>query len=219
MSRLLTGEGRASLAAFYQDTLLSDIVPFWLKHGMDQKHGGILTCLDRDGSLLDSDKSVWFQGRAGWMWSTLFHSKEPRGEWLEAARSCVEFSRRHCHGPDGKMWFTVTREGAPLRMRRYVFSEAFAAISYAAYAKASGETLAAEQALQAFDTYLRFSFEPGVMRRKYETTRPMKGIGPLMIGMATAQELRANLGDIVIRGLRCGQWIDGFIQEMERDFL
>ena len=139
MSDLLTAAGRARLAGFYQDTLRCDVVPFWLRHGMDRQHGGIFTALDRDGSLLDTDKSVWFQGRAGWNFSTLFNTVEPRGDWLDAARSCVEFSLRHCHGPGGKMWFPVTREGAPLRMRRYVFSEAFAAISYAAYAMATGD--------------------------------------------------------------------------------
>ena len=121
-------------SALYRDTLLQDVMPFWLRHGLDREHGGIITSLDRDGSILDTDKSVWFQGRAGWMFATLYSTVEKRAEWLEAARSCVEFSHKHCHGPDGKMYFTVTREGAPLRMRRYVFSESFAAISYAAFA-------------------------------------------------------------------------------------
>lgn len=78
-------------------------------------------------------------------------------------------------------------------MRRYVFSEAFAAISYAAYARASGEDRAAADALAAWETYLRYSFEPGVMPPKYRNTRPAKGIGSLMIGMVTAQELRTAL--------------------------
>lgn len=209
----------ARLATFYRRTLVEDVMPFWLKHGLDHEHGGMMTCLDRDGSLLDTDKSVWFQGRAGWMFSTLYNTIEPRPEWLDAARSCVEFSRKHCHREDGKMWFSVTREGAPLRMRRYVFSEAFAAISYAAYAKATGDAGAAEDAAKAFATYLRYNFQPGVMPPKFEPTRPAKGVGGLMIGIVTAQELRANLGDIEISGKTCSAWIDAFIAEIERDFL
>ncbi len=117
------------------------------------------------------------------------------------------------------MYFTVTRDGRPLRMRRYVFSESFAAISYAAFAKATCDARAAEDAVTAFATYLRFSFEPGAMLPKYEPTRPMKGIGARMIGIATAQELRANLGDISVSGRTCSEWIDAFIGEIERDFL
>jgi len=208
-----------SYADFYRRTLLDDVIPFWLKHGLDGEHGGIMTCLDRDGSILDTDKSVWFQGRAAWMFATLYNTVERRTEWLDAARSCVEFSRRHCYAPDGKMYFSVTRGGKPLRMRRYVFSESFAAIANAAFAKATGDTQAAEDAIREFATYLRFSFIPGVMSPKFEPTRPMKSIGPHMIGIATAQELRANLGDVTVAGRTCTQWIDASIAEIERDFL
>lgn len=117
------------------------------------------------------------------------------------------------------MYFTVTRDGRPLRMRRYVFSEAFAAMSYAAFAKASGDARAAEDAAAAFATYLRYSFEPGAMLPKFEPTRPMKGIGAHMIGIVTAQELRANLGNIHVAGRTCTEWIDASIAEIERDFL
>ena len=47
----------------------------------------------------------------------------------------------------------------------------------------------------------------------------MKGIGPHMIGIATAQELRANLGDVTVSERTCTEWIDQSITEIERDFL
>jgi len=258
---LSTPEGRVALAPFYRDTLLGDVMPFWLRHGLDREHGGILTCLDRDGSVIDTDKSVWFQGRAAWMFATLANtvasSPSPppgerdgvrgvrpgseaeiaavggplvlsphggegspkRADFLAASRSCIEFLRAHCAAPDGKLYFTVTREGAPLRMRRYVYSESFAAIANAAFAKAAGDARAAEDAVKFFATYLNHSFTPGVMPPKYEATRPMKGIGPHLIGIATAQELRANLGDVTVNGRTCTEWIDRSLAEMERDFL
>ena len=212
-------DSRERLRETYRRTLLEDIVPFWLRHGLDRECGGIITSLNRDGSVLDTDKSVWFQGRAGWMFATLYNTIERRSEWLEVARSCIEFSRRHCFAPDGKMYFSVTREGLPLRMRRYVFSESFAAIASAAYAKATGDSQARDDAARLFRTYLDFSFTPGVMAPKFESTRPMKGIGAHMIGIVTAQELRANLGDIEISGRTCTEWIDYSLREIERDFL
>ncbi len=215
----MTAGDSKKYAELYQQTLLNDVIPFWLKHGLDHEHGGIITCLDRDGSVLDTDKSVWFQGRAGWMFATLYNTIERRPEWLEAARSCIEFSRQHCFAPNGKMYFSVTREGRPLRMRRYVFSESFAAIAYAAYAKAAGDARAAADAVKAFETYLHYSFTPGIMEPKGEPTRPMKGIGAHMIGIVTAQELRATLGEITISGRTCTEWIDHSIAEIEQDFL
>jgi len=210
---------REHLRCLYRTTLVDDVLPFWLRHGLDLEHGGILTCLDRDGSVLDTDKSLWFQGRAGWMFATLFNTVERRPEWLDASRSCIGFLRRHGESEGGKMWFSVTRDGRPLRMRRYVFSEAFAAIAHAAYARATGDGRSHEDALRMFRTYLRYSFEPGVMSPKFEPTRPAKGLAPRMIGIVTAQELRQCLGDVEVGGRTCTEWIDDLIAEIERDFL
>jgi N-acylglucosamine 2-epimerase len=38
------------------------------------------------------------------------------------------------------MWFHLTRDGRPIRKRRYAFSEAFAAIAYGEYARATGQS-------------------------------------------------------------------------------
>ena len=57
---------REMLRKLYRDTLLHDVMPFWMRHGMDHEFDGIITSLDRDGSILDTDKSIWFQGRAAW---------------------------------------------------------------------------------------------------------------------------------------------------------
>ncbi|MBN2508140.1 MAG: AGE family epimerase/isomerase [Verrucomicrobia bacterium] len=216
---LTAPESGNDLAAFYRAALLDDVIPFWLRHGLDRDHGGILSCLDRDGAVIDTDKSMWIQGRAGWMFATLVNTVERRPEWLDAARSCVEFSRRHGFAPGGKMYFTVTRDGRPLRMRRYVYSEAFAAIANAAFARAAGDARAADDAVAVFARYLRYSFEQGVMTPKFEPTRPSKNLGPLFITIATAQELRANLGDLTVGGRTCTGWIDASIAEIARDFL
>ncbi len=55
----------------YRDGLIEDIIPFWLKHSIDHKHGGFSFCLDRDGTIIDTDKGVWQQGRFTWMLATL----------------------------------------------------------------------------------------------------------------------------------------------------
>ena len=39
-------------AACYKKDLTENILPFWLKNGLDRKHGGVYTCLDRDLSLI-----------------------------------------------------------------------------------------------------------------------------------------------------------------------
>jgi|GEM_PF-5936778 len=29
--------------------LVDEVLPFWIDHGVDLEHGGVRTCLDRDG--------------------------------------------------------------------------------------------------------------------------------------------------------------------------
>lgn len=217
---LTTSEGRATYAAHYRDTLLNNVIPFWLRHGIDTEHGGYLTALNRDGSVIDTDKSIWFQGRGAWMFATLYSTVEKNPAWLAAAQSGIDFLRRYGASRTGKLYFTVTRDGKPLRMRRYVYSEAFAAIANATYARISGDERAAHDASQLFATYLTHSFVAGKMPAKVDTaTRPTVGIGPLMICIVTAQEIRENLGNIVINGQTCTAWIDFGINEIERLFL
>lgn len=56
----LTSPNYGDTAAFYSDKLLNDVIPFWLKNGLDREFGGIMTALDQDGTVIDTDKSVWF---------------------------------------------------------------------------------------------------------------------------------------------------------------
>lgn len=192
----------------------------WLRCGLDHQHGGYLTSLDRDGTVIDTDKSIWFQARGAWTFATLFNTVEKKSAWLDAAHSGIEFLQRHGSGPGGKLYFTVSRDGQPLRMRRYVYSESFAAIANAAFARATGDAKAAGDAVTFFETYLSYSFDPGRMPSKVDVaTRPMIALGPLMIGIVTAQEVRENLGDLVVNGRTCTQWIDWAIERIEQFFV
>lgn len=48
-----------SWAESYKKDLTENIMPFWMKYGLDRENGGVYTCVDRDGSLMDTTKSVW----------------------------------------------------------------------------------------------------------------------------------------------------------------
>ena len=128
---------------------------FWLEHGMDKVNGGVYTCLDRKGDVFSTDKSVWMQGRCGWIYAWLCHLYGVRPEWLEASKSCLDFMEKSCINPqaEGRMYFTVTAEGLPLRQRRYCFSEAFYAMANAEYYGITGDRECLERARRAYDLY------------------------------------------------------------------
>ena len=79
------------LADFYHRQLFDDCLPFWFPRAVDEEKGGFLHCLDRDGQLVDDDKSVWAQGRMSWMLLTLYQEYERRPEWLSWAESGLNF--------------------------------------------------------------------------------------------------------------------------------
>ena len=202
------------LEAFYRDQLLKDTVPFWFPRSIDHECGGYLFMRDHDGTLIDTDKAVWIQGRACWLLATLYNTVEQKEEWLEGARIGYEFLKKHCFDANGKMYFHVDRTGNPIRMRRYFFSETFAAIAFAAYAKATGDDGIAAEARELFGICLAYAQGERLVEPKYEQTRPMKGIGVPMIMINTAQQIRETIGDP-----RCDSVISDFIAQIERDFV
>ncbi|OOG16025.1 N-acylglucosamine 2-epimerase [Sphingobacterium sp. CZ-UAM] len=202
------------LEVFYSDKLLKDTLPFWFPRSIDHECGGYLFMRDQDGTLIDTDKAVWIQGRACWLLATLYNTVEEKEEWLEAARIGYEFLKKYCFDANGKMYFHVDRQGNPIRMRRYFFSETFAAIAFAAYAKAAGDPDIAAEARRLFGICIDYANGVKLIEPKYEPTRPMKGIGVPMIMINTAQQIRETIGDP-----RCDQVISSCIAEIERDFV
>jgi N-acylglucosamine 2-epimerase len=225
---VLADAGR-SLADRYRALLLEDCVPFWFPRSVDVQHGGFLHCLDRDGTIVDTDKSVWAQGRMTWMLLTLWQTPQLQGDprradWLQWANSGLEFLQRHCFdrstaaeeglGTAARMFFHVTQDGRPIRRRRYAYSEAFAAIANAAYFGATGQADAGVLAMDLFRLFTEMNFQPGRTTAKFTETRPLIGLAPRMITIVTAQELRRHLGERP----ELTAWIDRSIHDIETLF-
>ncbi len=183
-----------ALKELYRRELFESVLPFWLEHSLDREHGGQYNSLDRDGSVFDSDKSMWLQCRAIWMFAKLYNDVEPHAEWLEAAQHIYDFVRRCGFDEDGRMFFAVTAAGAPLRKRRYLFTETFGVIGLAEYARASGDAAALQRALDTYALILEY-LRPGKLPPKvYPQTRRSKAHNMPMILLATTQELRIAAG-------------------------
>ena len=209
-----TQKNLAELETFYRNQLLRDTVPFWFPRSCDKEYGGFLSMRDADGSLIDDDKAVWIQGRATWLLSTLYNTVEKKQEWLDGAKLGYEFLNKHCFDADKQMFFQVTRDGRPMRKRRYFFSETFYVIAAAAYAKASGDEDAAKNAREVFGECIAYAGGKKKLAPKFTDTRPSKGIGVPMIMMNTAQQLRETIGDE-----RCDVLISKWIIEIEKYFV
>jgi len=145
-----------SLKQQYETELFHYVLPFWQKNAPDSEGaGGIFNCLDKHGKVYSTDKSVWAQGRTAWLFSNLanqYPQSNDRAQWLAIARSCLDFLNDHCiDKTDGRMYFTVTENGLPLRKRRYFYSETFYIIGCAEYALATNDQGSLDDARKYYD--------------------------------------------------------------------
>ena len=188
---------------------------FWLRHGMDEVNGGVYTCLDRKGEIYSTDKSVWMQGRCGWIFAYLCRVYGVRDEWLKASKSCLDFMEAHCinRAAGDRMYFTVTAEGKPLRQRRYCFSEAFYAMANAEYYGVTGEKECLERARRAYDLYWNLNHgmpDPTGLDPKTEPeTRTGRSFGiPMIYLNVTAVMMRADPEGKALYEERAQQCVD-----------
>ena len=203
-----------SWAESYKKDLTENIMPFWMKYGLDRENGGVYTCVDRDGSLMDTTKSVWFQGRFAFICSFAYNNVEKNQEWLDAAKSTLEFIEKHCFDEQGHMYFSVTAEGKPLRKRRYVFSETFAAIAMSEYALATGNQHWAKRAIQVFEDTQRFLATPGFLPAKFEADVKLQGHSIVMILINVGSCIRKVVDDPKLT-----KQIDESIEKLKKYFI
>lgn len=203
-----------SWAESYKKDLTENIMPFWMKYGLDRENGGVYTCVNRDGSLMDTTKSVWFQGRFAFICSFAYNNVEKKQEWLDAAKSTLEFIEKHCFDEQGHMYFSVTAEGKPLRKRRYVFSETFAAIAMSEYALATGDQHWAKRAIQVFEDTQRFLATPGFLPAKFEADVKLQGHSIVMILINVGSCIRK-----VVNDPKLTQQIDESIEKLKKYFI
>ena len=182
------------LAAQYKNELLDRVLPFWLEKSQDKAFGGYFTCLERDGSVFDTDKFIWLQGRQVWMFATLYNKVEKRQEWLDCAVQGAEFLKKYGHDGNLNWYFSLDREGNPLVEPYNIFSYTFAVIAFGQLSIATGNSEYAEIAKKTFDIVLSKVANPkGKWNKAVEGTRNMKSFALPMILCNVALEIESLL--------------------------
>ena len=172
---------RKELIKIYRDGLLHNTLPFWFPSSVDKEHGGFITSRDRDGTILDDDKGVWQQCRATWLLATLYNSVDQNPQWLKWSQNGIDFISKHAFEKNNRMWFHVTKDGKPIRKRRYIYTECFGSIAYAALGKATGDSEKIEKSHDLYETAMRQIANPSIKNQKFTNTRPAKSIGLSLI--------------------------------------
>ena len=182
------------LAEQYKSELLDKVIPFWLNKSQDKEFGGFFTCLERDGSVFDTDKFIWLQGREVWMFATLYNKVEKKQEWLDAAIQGAEFLKKYGHDGNLNWYFALDREGNPLVEPYNIFSYTFAVIAFGQLAIATGNEEYAEIAKKTFDIVLSKVDNPkGKWSKASPGARALKSFALPMILCNVALEIEPLL--------------------------
>ena len=184
------------LASQYEKELRENCLPFWLEKSQDKEFGGYFSCLNRDGSIFDTDKFIWLQGREVWMFAMLYNKVERNQQWLDCAVQGGEFLKKYGHDGNYDFYFSVTREGKPIIQPYNIFSNTFACMAFAQLAQATGSEEYKEIALKTFQRILDRRNDPkGRWKKSYPGTRPMKGFALPMIICNMALEVENIIED------------------------
>lgn len=184
------------LSEQYKDELFNNVLPFWLNHSVDEECGGYFTCLDRDGSVFDTDKFIWLQAREVWMFAMLYNKVEKRKEWLDCAIHGGGFLKKYGHDGNYNWYFALNREGQPLVEPYNIFSYTFATMAFGQLSLATGSAEYAEIAKKTFDIILSKVDNPkGKWNKVHPGTRNLKNFALPMILCNLALEIEHLLDE------------------------
>lgn len=131
-----------AIAQWSRQQLLGQILPFWLKHGIDEKYGAFFTCFANSGHRLTStDKYVWSQGRFVAVLARValairsgLISGDP-DPLIEAAACGARFLRDHALLPDHSVRYVLQRDGSTTGddrdELRSIYADCFTAMGFA----------------------------------------------------------------------------------------
>jgi N-acylglucosamine 2-epimerase len=199
---IMTELNVSKLLLFYEEQLFRDILPFWLKNGIDKEYGGYFTCFTNTGEeLVSDDKYVWSQGRFIWVLSRLAALEGGKGEYLGLARSGVRFLQENALLENGTCAFLLDRRGGPKEPSpgsgydTSFYADCFVILGFAEYARVSGERAALNFALRVYDSVVRRLQAKKIRTEPYPIPKGLKTHGVPMIMINTCDELSKALDE------------------------
>ena len=140
--------------------LLTRVLPFWARHGVDRDHGGFITHLARDGAITDaSHKLLVMQTRMIYSFITGAALGGP-ADWRSLAQQGVEFLVRSFRDIQYDGWFwSVTRQGRPGESHKRMYGHAFAIYALAEYARLAGDSHALAAANHTWSLVAEFLWD------------------------------------------------------------
>lgn len=153
------------LSADYQQALLRQVVPFWLKNGRDELYGGYFDTLSATGDVIEGDKFVTQQAQQAWAFAWLYNAFDGQPAWLIHARHGGTFLQKFAQTDTLAYCTRLDRRGRPLARATDNLPACSAVMAYAQLHRATGEDAWATRAQETFRDLLQRREEVRLQQR------------------------------------------------------
>lgn len=126
------------LSASYQQALLRQIVPFWLKHGRDELCGGYFDFLSTTGNVIPGNKFITLQAQQTWAFAWLYNTLDGQPAWLDHAQHGGAFLSQFAHSDTLATYGELDRRGSAVAPATGILSDCFTMMAYAQLHRATG---------------------------------------------------------------------------------
>lgn len=222
------------LRGFYENELTNNLLSFWLPRSIDTENGGFFNCFTNDGSqLLSRDKYTWSQGRFVWTFARLamldapVFSQKQKGDFLDLARSGLEFLKKHCLvGPDDwRCVYLMDEKGQPKtaddsgRLDLSIYADCFVIGAFARYALAAADRPAYAFASRLYQSALDRIKSGDYLTHPYPLSEQYRAHGiPMIMSNVTCEmiQVAASLDPAALPGLE--DQLDAFVNDILANF-
>ena len=138
-------------AAEFRQNLQQGILQFWIDHGIDREHGGMIGWLDRQGKPIPpGTKSLVEQAQMVWTFAAAYR-QFPEPAYKDAATHALKFLReKMLDARYGGFYWLVDRDGRLMDVKKHLYGQSFAIAALAEYARAFNDPRARKEALALF---------------------------------------------------------------------
>jgi mannobiose 2-epimerase len=148
------------LKAFAQSELLNDILPFWIEHAPDYKHGGFIGRISMDNKPdFQAEKGLVLNARILWTFSSAARAFGIPDCKLLARDAynylCKKFADS---GYEGYYWL-LDPEGNPFNTKKQVYAQAFVLYAFSEFFMLTGEQEVLDKAIKLYHLIEKTSFD------------------------------------------------------------
>ncbi|GAB2529935.1 AGE family epimerase/isomerase [Spirosoma aerophilum] len=203
------------LSAAYQQALLRQVVPFWLKNSRDERCGGYFDLLSDIGAPIDGDKFVSLHAQQVWSFAWLYNMLDGQPAWLEQAQHGAAFLSQFAHQDTLACYAQLDRRGRPVSQSTDFISDCYVIMAYAQLHQATRQDEWAMLAKQSLNTLLQ---RRDTIRAEQITTlggvRQVRHLSEAATFLKMVLDVQPLLAEDVWK-----QHIDGALQDILHEFM